>query len=239
MNTVNATRGHLQLSEVSFAFSANTKPLFDHISLDFTPKQIHFLQGRNGSGKSTLFRILRGDIEASESINGIFSLDGTSCQIRAAHDFSVDYCSAIALVAQKFDYMLADRFTFSQNLQFAAMPQYPGLRALPKTATLPAFVQRFNIAPDTPVAKLSGGQRQILAILMVLERHPRVLLLDEPTAALDPVNADMVLSFLRDAVNTLDITVIIISHDRELCARYAVGHYWHLEDGVVSRVSVT
>src|SRR5581483_218231 len=80
-----------------------------------------------------------------------------------------------------------------------------------------------NIDMTTPAHLLSGGQRQILAIMMALQKPTRVLLLDEPTAALDNDNAQQVMAFLENITAELNLITLIICHDKELVVTY--GHH--------------
>jgi ABC-type cobalamin/Fe3+-siderophores transport system ATPase subunit len=78
-----------------------------------------------------------------------------------------------------------------------------------------------------PVGRLSGGQRQLLATAMVLQKTTRLLLLDEPTAALDLENAHHVLSVLCDIAEKESFIVMAIIHDQALLAQYASRIYIH------------
>ena len=133
------------------------------------------------------------------------------------------------MVQQKFDTMLADRFSFIENLRMGSCGRYPSLCLLPKNAMMPQLLERFSINYDTPVHLLSGGQRQILAILMALQKPTKLLLLDEPTAALDNANAAMVMNFLKELVASLDLTVMIICHDKELVHEYSPDGYYEIK----------
>ena len=115
--------------------------------------------------------------------------------------------------------MLADQFSFTDNLRLANLSSIPMLQRLPAHQSLPDFCKRFAIDVDNPVCLLSGGQRQVLAILMAIQKQVDVLLLDEPTAALDERNAFMVMKFVDQLAKSTGMTVIIICHDRLLVER--------------------
>jgi ABC-type lipoprotein export system ATPase subunit len=134
----------------------------------------------------------------------------------------------IKFVQQKFDLMLADRFSFEENLRCASLPHYPMIAPLPALAPLPPFITRFGINPKQLVKSLSGGQRQILAILMALQKPTQILLLDEPTAALDSKNSHMVMEFLQELVSSTAVTVLMICHNPELVRTYAKNGYFHM-----------
>ena len=170
-------------------------PLFENLSLELCPGKLHALHGKNGVGKTVLLQLLSKKTEG-------------------------------ALVNQRFDTMIADRFTFTENLQFASMKRFPSPFSRLKRSLPPAeLLDRFHIHPHIPAYKLSGGQRQILALLMVLQRSPKLLLLDEPTAALDTQNAEMVFSFLSALTDT---TLLVVCHDTALISRYTTGPHFTL-----------
>ena len=126
--------------------------------------------------------------------------------------------------------MLANNFNFIENLQLAQLPEFPHLGSLPKRKPIPPFISHFGIDYTTEVANLSGGQRQILTILMTLQKPLSILLLDEPTAALDDKNADMVVNFLQELLyNDPELTVFIICHDKEIVDKYAGNSFYEIE----------
>lgn len=218
----------LELRHVSFSFPRQTHPFFADINIGFAPGQLHFIRGQNGAGKSTFFNILRGAVEPQERVVGQISLAGELVDFAGDESRRQILGENVKLVQQNFDLMLADKLTFEENLQVAKLKRYPGLSLLPEAEKLPAFVQRFGIPHNKAVYLLSGGQRQMLAILMALQKPTKVLLLDEPTAALDAHNANMIMSFLNSLVSERGLTVLIISHDPELVQRYANKQYYQI-----------
>ncbi|MBX9830484.1 energy-coupling factor ABC transporter ATP-binding protein [Candidatus Babeliales bacterium] len=217
----------LEIKNLNFKFAPQAPDFFKDLTVSFEKGRIHFIRGFNGAGKSTLFRLLRGKLEKQELVEGTVVVE-SSVQMLATGKEQYDALNTINMVQQKFDVMLADQLSFEQNLRLANLPSQPGLAALPAHKPVPAFVERFGIDIKKPVHLLSGGQRQILAILMALQKSTNILLLDEPTAALDEQNAEMVMSFLHDLVQTTGLTVLIICHDRELVMRYAQQSYFEL-----------
>lgn len=214
----------LQLTNISFAFKAQGPLLFSNVNMHFPGHAIHFIKGKNGSGKSTLFRLIRGLIHATEQVEGSLTVNDKVIELTSG----MKPISTIKMVPQQFDHMLASQFSFIQNLQFANMPSHPGLQPLPTHQPLPALLERFGIDMHQPIHLLSGGQRQILAIIMALQQPTSILLLDEPTAALDEKNAQLTMAFLQDLLHTRPITILIISHDRELVDTYATKGYYEL-----------
>ena len=109
------------------------------------------------------------------------------------------------------------------------MPEFPLFNYLPQYQPLPKLIKRFGISFEKPVYLLSGGQRQILAILMVLQKPTKLLLLDEPTAALDHKNSTMVMEFLKELLKSVSLTILIICHDKELVRTHAEDDFFEIK----------
>ena len=219
-----------KIKNLSFNFDDSKKErFFSNVSCEFKQNKLNFIRGKNGAGKSTLFRIMMGKVEPIEFIEGIVTIKDQSFNL-AIPEQRQKLSANIRLAPQKFDQMLADQFTFAQNMQLAALPRYPRLKRFIETTTIPHIVERFGIDYDVPVGMLSGGQRQILAILMALQKPASILLLDEPTAALDDKNSSMVMSFLNELLTlNKELTILIICHDLELVGAYTTKHYYQIE----------
>lgn len=217
----------LLLENVSFRFAGQECNFFEGLSVAFPGRAIHFIQGQNGAGKSTFFSILQGGVQPRESLLGRVVIDGKKLEFTDQQRSGLsELKDNVKMVQQAFDGMIADQLSFESNLRAAGMGRYPTLAGLPLAKPIPDLINRFQIDMQKPAHLLSGGQRQILAILMALQKPAKILLLDEPTAALDQKNSEMVMDFLHELKEKTGLTILIITHDREIMARYAQhGHY--------------
>ena len=209
----------LFVQHMSFIFPQQKQFFFKDVSLHCLPGKLNFLQGKNGSGKSTFFNILQGATAHNARLTGDFMIDG---QKMKAQD--------VTIVVQDIDEMIAPQFSVKQNMQCVNLFRHPGLQDLPEAQNL-SVLQEFNIDSNKRIDELSGGQKQILAIVMASQKPTKLLLLDEPTAALDPKNAHVVMECIQKLAQDLGITVLIISHDQELVATYAPGYYFEIKQG--------
>jgi ABC-type multidrug transport system ATPase subunit len=202
----------MQVQELSFMHHKKAPYFFKDLSFSLEPGKIHALHGKNGIGKTVLLNLLSNKVPPQAIVKG---------KIIGAED--------AMLVNQHFDQMIADQFSFQENLKFASMRRFPHPFSRLKTANFyPKFLEKFHIDVSIPVSKLSGGQRQILSLLMVLQQKRKILLLDEPTATLDEQNAHLVFEFLK-TLTEQSITLLVVCHDRELVNSYTNGHHFHLE----------
>lgn len=194
----------MRIKNLSFQHHAGAPYFFQNLSFELEEGRIHALHGKNGVGKSVLLHLLSRQVEGGE----------------------------IVLMSQRFDQTLVQEFSFLENLQFGLLSRFPHPFKKLKAHTIPQqFVQllsQFHIDVRIPVCQLSGGQRQILALLMKLQKTPRLLLLDEPTATLDEQNAEMVFEFLS---RLREVTMLVVCHDQELIQRYTTGRQLCLEIG--------
>ena len=215
---------------MSFKFEKKAPYFFKDASLSFQRNMLHFVQGKNGSGKSTFFRILQGSIHDNEQVTGTFSINSHNYTAKN-NNIPYAFTKQIKTVQQDIHVMIAHQFSVEKNMQLDNLTMHPNLRLLPPiNKKLSPLLEQFNIDLQKPAYLLSGGQQQILAIIMALQKPTNILLLDEPTAALDEKNAHMVMAFLQELAHSQNLTILIITHDKELVDIYAPGGYTHIQE---------
>jgi molybdate transport system ATP-binding protein len=178
------------------------------VELDARPGEVVALLGPNGAGKTTVFRCLAGLLPIDD---GRIELDGIPLDDPAADVFVAPERRSVAVVFQ--DYLLFPNLTALENVAF-------GLRArrVPKNEarTRAAFwLERVGLADHAGhrPRTLSGGQAQRVALARALATDPRLLLLDEPLAALDIGARSDVRRDLRRHLTTFDGVRLLVTHD--------------------------
>lgn len=200
-----AIRGDYRMRQASFRYSEESIPALDNIDLSIRPGERIALLGRNGAGKSTLLQALGGAMDLS---SGETTLDG----IALAHLDPADLRRDVGLLSQQarlFHGTLRDNITLGAG----QASDQEIIAALTVTGALD-FVRQLPKGMDHLVLEgglgLSGGQRQSLLLSRLLIRQPQVLLLDEPTAALDDVTERLLLEKL--ATWTQGRTLVVATH---------------------------
>lgn len=202
----------MNVTHLSYKHHVEAPYFFKDLSFDLESGKLHALHGKNGTGKSILLNLLGNKRPPQSVVKGEIISSGNTL-----------------LVNQRFDQLIADKFSFTDNLRFACMGQYPSMfGSLGHPSCHTEFVEKFHIDVTKPAFMLSGGQRQILALLMILQKPVDVLLLDEPTATLDEENAVLVFDFLK-VLSQKNITIIVVCHDRDLVNSYVTGNHLFLE----------
>lgn len=222
------------IENLSFSFSDSSSFFLKNISASFSSEKLNFIKGANGSGKSTFLRIISGKLYPKESVSGSFKFE---------HNFAVNLASNlflplkehVGLLPQKYDSILSDIFTGSENLSFCQLKRYPDFSSLVTEHTLDNFIEMFEIPLNKPLYLLSGGQRQIIGMSMMLQKKKTILIMDEPTAALDEKNSKLVFDFLEKVRTTYNSIIIVVSHDREILENYAGSSYYELLHGTFSK----
>ena len=204
----------LKLDHISKTFNpgtVNEKKALEEVTLHLVPGDFVTIVGSNGAGKSTLFNAVAGDFYVDE---GAITLDGEDITYLPAHRRS----RQIGRLFQDPLRGTAPHMTIEENLALAAgsggwfshMTRQDKARFRDRLALLEMGLED---RMRQPVGLLSGGQRQALTLLMATMNPPKLLLLDEHTAALDPATAEKVLALTRQIVEEHHITTMMVTHN--------------------------
>ncbi len=214
----------LELKSISKVFNAGTideKILFDDFNLKINDGEFVSVVGSNGSGKTTVLNIISGDVFPD---SGSVILDGSD--ITAVKNYN--RAKKIARVFQNPATGTCPTMTIFENMSVAdnkgkAYNLTPGLNHKRKEfyrEQLAMLHMGLEDRMETKAGTLSGGQRQALALIMATISDPKLLLLDEHTAALDPKSADTVMMLTDRVVKEKNLTAIMVTHN----LRYAVEY---------------
>ncbi|QOR70515.1 ATP-binding cassette domain-containing protein [Ruania alkalisoli] len=201
------TQSILEMREITKAFPG-VKAL-QQVSLTVTAGEIHAICGENGAGKSTLMKVLSG-VYPHGSYDGEIVLDGESVAFGSINDSEA---RGIVIIHQEL--ALIPHLSVAENIFLGNERRGPlGLvdwnRANSEAAELLAQVG-LHENPTTPISALGVGKQQLIEIAKALSKNVRILILDEPTAALNDNDSEHLLHLLR-TLQERGITSIIISH---------------------------
>lgn len=199
------------------------RALFDGLHLAASAGRVHAVTGSSGVGKSTLLRVLGGIERPTSGTVRAFDDDVTAL---AGRRLRHHLRHRVGFVFQ--DAGLVERWTVRQDLAAAgaAVPREPVSTPLGVEAAL----DRLDLPPrllDRRCRELSGGERQRVAIARILVRKPPLMLLDEPTAALDSGRTDLVVQLLRELAED-GAVVVVASHDPAVIA--GADAQWELHE---------
>ena len=210
----------VELRDISIAFGGIKA--VDHVSVDLYPGEVVGLLGHNGAGKSTLIKCLSGAYKAD---SGDILINGEKAEIsnpRDARHYNIE------TIYQTL--ALADNLDAASNLFLGRELVGPGgflNDAAMESETrkimgrLNPNFRKFNV----PVSALSGGQRQSVAIARAVYFNAKILIMDEPTAALGPHETQMVAELIQE-LKKQGLGIFLIEHDihavMELCDRAVV-----------------
>jgi ribose transport system ATP-binding protein len=196
----------------------------DNVDFSCQAGEIHALIGENGSGKSTLIKVASGAVVPDQ---GTVTIAGVPI-----NRFSPLMSRRLGLLTAYQDTSLVHELSVADNLllSFYGVRDVPTLRSRTDLAALLAPYD-LNFSPDALVGNLSPAGRQLLEVVRALVHRPRVLLLDEPTAALDAESIARLGALLRTAKDS-GMAIVYISHRLDEVERLA-DRITVLRDGVV------
>ncbi|MGE5547158.1 MAG: ABC transporter ATP-binding protein [Solirubrobacterales bacterium] len=203
------------------------------IDLDITAGTVVGLLGPSGSGKSTLLGCIGGIVDPSA---GVMALDGETVFDGGWRrtDLRRMRLEKIGFIFQFHN--LIPFLTVSENIEVVlTLAGWPRAKASARARELLDYLQVGEKATAMP-AQLSGGQAQRVAIARALANTPRLILADEPTAALDGERAAIVMGLLRKVAAEQQAAVVVVTHDHKVMAQFDAVHV--LEDGRLARTEV-
>ena len=184
-------------------------------NVDFTAYrgEIHALLGENGAGKSTLMSILTGVLQPDA---GEICINGKPVMIRTPKD-ALQH--GIGMIYQHFK--LVKPFSVAENIVLGD-DHVKVINKKKLEARVKALSERYciEIDPGALTWQLSIGEQQRVEILKVLYRNANILILDEPTAGLDPRGRDEILAQIAQLHATRGISIVLVSHSMEDIAKY-------------------
>ena len=193
------------------------------------------IMGPNGTGKSTLFDLISGKTKSDQ---GSLWLDGADLALLSEQKRA----PILGRLFQNTYLGSCSHLTIRENLALANLKERKagfglGVGRFPEEAVENLLVSlQLNLEKllDVPMGALSGWQRQIVSFLMATLKPPKILLLDEPTAALDPETATQLLAYAKNYASKHRIPVLLISHDPWV-AKHLGNRLWVLKEGKIEK----
>ncbi len=201
-------------------------PVLKHVSFQAEEGDYIAIMGPSGSGKSTLMNII-GCLDRMTS--GSYALDGVDISTLSDDALSDIRLNKIGFVFQTFNLLPGE--TALENvalpLIYAGVPKAEREKLAMEQLTKVGLADRAKFFPT----KLSGGQKQRVAIARAMINHPKILLADEPTGALDQASGEQVMELFKQ-LNDEGVTIIMITHDEKV-AKHA-DKILYIVDGILS-----
>ncbi|MDY4041794.1 MAG: ATP-binding cassette domain-containing protein [Collinsella sp.] len=221
----------IEVRDLTFTYPGAERPVLSRLSWSVPAGSFALLVGGTGSGKSTLLSLLKSEIapagERSGSLSALGAPVGTLPRADAA--------AGIGYVFQNPDNQLVCESVWHEmafGLENLGVPQAEMRRLVAETSYFFGMEEWFRRETDT----LSGGRKQLLALASTLVMQPRLLLLDEPTAQLDPIAEKTFLHALFRVNRELGCTVVVATHRPQAMVPYATCAF-ELVDGRLREVA--
>ena len=209
----------IRLENVTYTYMSGgpfEKKALDNVSLHINKGEFVGVIGHTGSGKSTMIQLLNGLLKPE---SGKVIIDGQDLSDK--HTNIRDIRFKVGLCMQYPEYQLFEE-TVLKDICFG--PLNMGL-SQEEAEDRARFAANMTGLPESLLDKspfdLSGGQKRRAAIAGILAMEPKVLILDEPTAGLDPAGRDEILFKIRDMHKRMGLTVLLVSHSMEDVAKLA------------------
>ena len=199
----------IELKNVKCKFIFN-----DGLNLKINKSEFVVIIGDNGAGKSSLINLISGNLFC---LSGQILIDGMDFSNKKNFERS----KYISHVFQDFRAGTNGLMSVRENLSLALNKNNINLflRAIKKEND-DLFKNMIDLDLNKKVDELSGGQRQKLSLIMAIINKPKILLLDEHTAALDPVTAKEIMEFTNKIIKENNLTAMMVTHNLKMSAEY-------------------
>jgi putative ABC transport system ATP-binding protein len=227
---MSSTEPVISVRSLNHYFGSKTlrKPVLTDVSLDVYPGEIVLLTGPSGSGKTTLLTLigaLRSTQEGSLKVLGQELLGATQkklVQIRSRIGFIFQSHNLLRCLSAQQNVRMSLRLHHHISLQERTERAVSMLQAV-------GLGERVDYYPDD----LSGGQKQRVAIARALVTHPKLILADEPTAALDSKSGRDVVEIMQRLAREQGATILLVTHDNRILD--IADRVLHMEDGQLTQ----
>ena len=188
----------------------------DDVSVAIRPKEFVALLGSSGSGKSTLLNLMAGLDRPS---SGAIFAHGRNLAEMSSEDLAQHRSHTIGMVFQAFN--LLPRMTLEENVELPL--RLAEVERADRAGRVREAVERVRLAARLThrPSELSGGEQQRAALARALVNRPTILLADEPTGNLDSATGEAILHLLQEINESLGMTIVMVTHDRDRAARFA------------------
>ena len=219
----------LETREVSKIYQMGSTKVFalNGVSLKVRAGEFLAIQGTSGSGKSTLLNMLGG---LDHPTSGEVLFENNSLAPFTKKEMARYRRHSVGMIFQNFN--LISTMSAEENINLALA--FGGFNVAERKKRAAELLKRVGLADRAThrPSELSGGEQQRVAIARALANRPRVLLADEPTGNLDSTRAEELLTLLREMVERDQLTILMVTHDRDLAARFA-DHIVLMKDGEI------
>ncbi|MCW4048184.1 MAG: energy-coupling factor transporter ATPase [Candidatus Bathyarchaeota archaeon] len=209
--------GIIEVKDLSYTYPHSTKPALTNINLTIQPGEFLLLTGPSGCGKTTFCRALNGlvpkfyngEMTGKVEVNGLNTIEHPTMKL----------AQNVGLIFQNPDNQIF-ALTVEKDIAFGLENQGVSKAEMMREIDWALTVTGIQHLRQRATHELSGGQKQRLTIASVLAMHPKVIVMDEPTAFLDPVGAEHIFAVLDRLNKEFGMTIILIEHRMDLAAKY-------------------